>query len=940
MPSEPVVEKSHQAQDIGKVRDGAKAMRLLVGEALVNAAHARPDDHYVLSVARLNHLGLDCGDKYASARFVRVAEFCAGKLLEFGQAEVLNAELGGLGVVSPLSCSFDAVSVGDTMFARNETFQIITVTALDPCTGKLSTHFLNCPSIGSGHDGDAQAQVVLNALAHHPAKLTSQSLRQRVLTMVGGDGAVAKGGPEMRHVSTDACQKFSKLVYTNDVETLCEWEMFHRSETAFRRTLQDCPMSQELFAVARGMAQQFGCGVGRIILRSVGSLADESNNTPAADIGGTRKGEAMTRIAENVLRNYRKYALGLHAKLARKRQGHGSSTIQSLLALGRRLLSVDFLLFTVAFKDLMCRQRIFTLFVQGEGHFPWENHALFIKKQQECADDLELLRNLRRLVSITTLLQHYCDKASIKHFLFAHLYTSFGRRFPSTCGCLYEVLIDRHFHKVPLQSFADLHPNTMCATPRCRCRALCKTAPQSSGAILEVQLKRGKGRKKKNVVVPIWVAHSTITKQQVLEESNLALIDVPLRYETFEKFPTPSHLQGRSLFRTHHIQCQTSRLVPLVHQQAQLGLASAEHFLKQLQRNYAAYWGNVGLCQPVRQFYDDIVRVWDFPFLLQLKPREDQKDALLRLMDLYRPKMELFKWPDFDYVAHVWPAGKEAWRQFLVLGRILRNNPNKERWYKTVGYMVSLLPKPNHVLSLFLGRSFRHLPPRARLELKQNILSYVWCPQWFEAKPTSLAKFQSRGHHLQASSELTKGTIAIFTKSHFKGKCVQIQAVAQELCVASVIQSIVTDPTLHHFSLNGKSTHCWHICMLLALCGTSASASSACERVGSFLHCVETGDSAIYAARIANRLRLKVSQFEGIAARDDWIIEEVASTLMDAGKDPFVKKRQQRKRKAANLPPVGNPTLGARQAASSSKQTPFSHEIGAASSERLSHSEV
>ena len=52
MPREPAAEKTQRAPDMSKVRDGPKTMRLLVGEALVNAAHARPDDHYVLSVAR------------------------------------------------------------------------------------------------------------------------------------------------------------------------------------------------------------------------------------------------------------------------------------------------------------------------------------------------------------------------------------------------------------------------------------------------------------------------------------------------------------------------------------------------------------------------------------------------------------------------------------------------------------------------------------------------------------------------------------------------------------------------------------------------------------------------------------------------------------------------------------------------------------------------
>lgn len=68
-------------------------------------------------------------------------------------------------------------------------------------------------------------------------------------------------------------------------------------------------------------------------------------------MGGTRKGEAMCRIAANIIQNFRKYSVGLHAKVSRRRSGHGSATLGSLIALGRRLLSVDFVLFLCLFKD-------------------------------------------------------------------------------------------------------------------------------------------------------------------------------------------------------------------------------------------------------------------------------------------------------------------------------------------------------------------------------------------------------------------------------------------------------------------------------------------------------------------------------------------------------------------------------------------------------------
>ena len=131
------------------------------------------------------------------------------------QAEVISQKLDGLGVLSPMCISFDAVSIGDSLFARHETFQIIiaTVISLAPGHPLLTTHFMECPSTGMSHDGDSQAASVLGALKNHAAQLSVKSLRRRVLTMIAGDGAVARGGQSMRHVSTEAANKLAKFCY-------------------------------------------------------------------------------------------------------------------------------------------------------------------------------------------------------------------------------------------------------------------------------------------------------------------------------------------------------------------------------------------------------------------------------------------------------------------------------------------------------------------------------------------------------------------------------------------------------------------------------------------------------------------------------------------------------------------------------------------------------
>ena len=119
------------------------------------------------------------------------------------------------------------------------------------------------PSAGLSHDGQTQAREVLKALEQHAAKMTCAALRARMLCMVSGDGAVARGGPSARHSGTAAANLFAQQLYPNEPVEFVLWEPFHRSEAAFRWTLANHDMVQEVFAVGRAMAQQFGCGTGR-----------------------------------------------------------------------------------------------------------------------------------------------------------------------------------------------------------------------------------------------------------------------------------------------------------------------------------------------------------------------------------------------------------------------------------------------------------------------------------------------------------------------------------------------------------------------------------------------------------------------------------------------------------------------------------------------------
>ncbi|CAE7181894.1 unnamed protein product [Symbiodinium microadriaticum] len=375
-------------------RNKEEILKVLVREALHSSAHGLADDSFLQAVARLTLCGVDTGDKFCSRPFLRLCEFLGAKLLELCDAETMAEKLPGIGVVPPVSIAFDSVSVGDSMYARAETFQILVLSCISPHTGVLGAHFLSCPSSGLAHDGKSQCRLVLHALEQHAARLTKASLQSRIVCMIGGDGGSVRGGVDQRHSSTSAGNYVAaELCPDSEEGQWAEWEGFHRSEAAFRRAIATSEFTKEVYAVARAMSQNFGFGAGRVLLRSVSSLAESQvpgeQSTPACDVGGTRRGIAMQRVASNTLANFRKYALGLHARLHRRKQGRGAGTQTSLVSLGRRLLSPDFVTYCCTFADLMGHQKPFTLSVQSEGGAPWTRWEHYQQKQQASRNDVQ-----------------------------------------------------------------------------------------------------------------------------------------------------------------------------------------------------------------------------------------------------------------------------------------------------------------------------------------------------------------------------------------------------------------------------------------------------------------------------------------------------------------------------------------------------------------------
>ena len=334
-------------------RDREEIFRCLLREALFAISHGESTDFFVQSLAKLRLYGIDVGDKYASRQFLQLVEMSCSRLLQLQDAHSLTQVLPGLNVLPPLAICYDGVSIGSGMFSRSESFEVVIASVLNTSTGILQPFFIGCPSAGLSHTGEAQMLCVAKALEEHPAKLTAANLRRRLVAMIAGDGAIAQGGPSARHSSTGSANLLSRSIYPTQpvTEQLVQWEVYHRSESAFRYSISQCEPAQELFALAKGMSQQFGFGLGRVLLRAVASYADNDKGA-AADAGGTRQGESLIRIADNLVQNFNTYGLALHAKIARKKEGHGGTSQTKLAVLGRRLLSIDFVVFLSCFKDL------------------------------------------------------------------------------------------------------------------------------------------------------------------------------------------------------------------------------------------------------------------------------------------------------------------------------------------------------------------------------------------------------------------------------------------------------------------------------------------------------------------------------------------------------------------------------------------------------------
>ncbi|OLQ04571.1 hypothetical protein AK812_SmicGene12336 [Symbiodinium microadriaticum] len=402
-------------------------------------------------------------------------------------------------------------------------------------------------------------------------------------------------------------------------------------------------------------------------------------------------------------------------------------------------------------------------------------------------------------------------------------------------------------------------------------------------------------------------------------------IDVALRYEVLKLPPQRPELQGISMFQHHYVQCQTSRLVPLTHHAVQVALSAAADFLQSLIDSYDEYWGTVGVPANLTDLYSQMSVCWAFTDVIsgkERRPTEAACQAMLQLMRRFQPKLRSFEWPDaqdFPHVTRRWPDEKQLRRQYLVFWTILHRRSHLHHdWLHVQRCKVSFVSPPSflmHVLSVCWHGA-------ASGNTLDCLSDLVW-------------RFLARddaSFHVEATSlgPCSCNMSGILRPGHFcevlrprciQGRAVYVLSVEGHANAEAIAATVMLDKSYHLYTSSkvGKTTHAWHIAFLLCLCVSTQSASSSCERIGSFLHNLEEGESRISAARIADRLRLKVAGVEAIGGeRDELLVSNIVETI-SSSKSPLIQKSAMAKRRKKGQDATGSLSLVHRLAKSNEK---------------------
>ena len=150
-----------------------------VREAIHVCARGGTAKDYRDAIRRAALAGVPVGTKYNHHSFMDLVEHLAVVCCRDLLGDALRQPLPGLGIPSDLSLVWDGVSIGGTMWSRQETFCVLGVGFCD-AAGRIQYRLVATPSENLQKAGPAQVSLVLASLRDHPAGLSSEVLRRRL----------------------------------------------------------------------------------------------------------------------------------------------------------------------------------------------------------------------------------------------------------------------------------------------------------------------------------------------------------------------------------------------------------------------------------------------------------------------------------------------------------------------------------------------------------------------------------------------------------------------------------------------------------------------------------------------------------------------------------------------------------------------------------------
>ena len=180
--------------DTSRAKDANQLQALTT---LVRAALSTGDTgyrSYTMALARLSLAGVDVGDRYHGPNFAKEVVFLAARHVQALDVAGLRAPLPGLGVRSSLAILLDGIPVaGMSCYGRHGSVTVVCYNAVSAVDGRLHPGFICWAMPEDGHGGRSITDSVMRAMAQQPLAISAAELRT-CLSLVGGDGAVVRGG--------------------------------------------------------------------------------------------------------------------------------------------------------------------------------------------------------------------------------------------------------------------------------------------------------------------------------------------------------------------------------------------------------------------------------------------------------------------------------------------------------------------------------------------------------------------------------------------------------------------------------------------------------------------------------------------------------------------------------------------------------------------------